>query len=204
MVQVCLPYHRYQVSRNPHQEASVVAVPVEVRQGQQVYLPLLNYFWRPSRRLDIYGIKPTRFILTWNFYRPQRSCGQGNIFTPVCHSVHRGGSASKHAGIPTPPTSHPPDQAPLQTRPPPGADTPPSRHPTPPHPRPYTPRSRHPPRTIHPPPQKQTPAYGLRAAGTHPTGMHSCWCCDHSACAFDFFVNTQLHLINWHICQPLT
>ena len=25
------------------------------------------------------------------FYRPQRSCGQGNIFTPVCHSVHGGG-----------------------------------------------------------------------------------------------------------------
>ena len=24
-------------------------------------------------------------------YRPQRSCGQGNIFTPVCHSVHGGG-----------------------------------------------------------------------------------------------------------------
>ena len=24
-------------------------------------------------------------------YRPQRSCGQGNIFTPVCHSVHKGG-----------------------------------------------------------------------------------------------------------------
>ena len=24
------------------------------------------------------------------------------------------------------------------------------------------------------PPGKQTPAYGLRAAGTHPTGMHSC------------------------------
>ena len=25
-----------------------------------------------------------------------------------------------------------------------------------------------------PPPGKQTQAYGLRAAGTHPTGMHSC------------------------------
>ena len=24
------------------------------------------------------------------------------------------------------------------------------------------------------PPRKQTPAYGLRGAGTHPTGMHSC------------------------------
>ena len=25
-----------------------------------------------------------------------------------------------------------------------------------------------------PPPREQTPAYGLRAAGTHPTGKHSC------------------------------
>ena len=33
-------------------------------------------------------------------YRPQR---QGNVFTPVCHSVHReGGSASVHAEIPPP------------------------------------------------------------------------------------------------------
>ena len=30
-----------------------------------------------------------------------------------------------------------------------------------------------PPRTRHPP-RKQTSAYGQRAAGTHPTGMHSC------------------------------
>ena len=35
--------------------------------------------------------KCSDFILITNFYRPQRSCGQGNIFTPVCHSVHRGG-----------------------------------------------------------------------------------------------------------------
>ena len=25
------------------------------------------------------------------------------------------------------------------------------------------------------PPRKRTPAYGLRSAGTHPTGMHSCF-----------------------------
>ena len=30
------------------------------------------------------------------------------------------------------------------------------------------------------PPGKQTPEYGLRAVGTHPTGMHSCCCCSHS------------------------
>ena len=28
-------------------------------------------------------------------YRPKRSFGQGNIFTPVCHSVHRGGRSGK-------------------------------------------------------------------------------------------------------------
>ena len=33
-----------------------------------------------------------------------------------------------------------------------------------------------PPRADNPPPRRQTAAYGQRAAGTHPTGMHSsCW-----------------------------
>ena len=85
----------------------------------------------------------TQIKLSWHYYRPQRSCGQGNIFTPVCHSVHREGSASVHAGIPTPPRTrspqsrhpspgnrHPPGTTPLQTpqdhtHTPPGADTPP-------------------------------------------------------------------------------
>ena len=75
-------------------------------------------------------------------YWPQQSCGQGNIFTPVCHSVHRG-SASVHAGIPptNPPEGRPPGrQTPLGGRPPgsrhplggrpPRRQTPPgSRHP---------------------------------------------------------------------------
>ena len=45
-----------------------------------------------------------------------------NIFTPVCHSVHRGGrgSASVHAGIPPPPGPDPPRE---QTPPPWEADT---------------------------------------------------------------------------------
>ena len=29
-------------------------------------------------------------ITLYSFCRPQRSWGQGNVFTPVCHSVHRG------------------------------------------------------------------------------------------------------------------
>ena len=36
-------------------------------------------------------------------YRPQRSCGQGNIFTPVCHSVHRGVSRTPPPGRENPP-----------------------------------------------------------------------------------------------------
>ena len=42
------------------------------------------------------------------FYRPQRSCGQGNIFAPVCHSIHNvaggGVSASVLAGMPHAPS----------------------------------------------------------------------------------------------------
>ena len=43
-----------------------------------------------------------------NFYRPQRSCGQGNIFTPVCHSVHRGGVCLSACWDATPPEQTPP------------------------------------------------------------------------------------------------
>ena len=50
------------------------------------------------------------------FYHPQRSC-EGYVFTPVCHPVHRGGSASVHAG------TTPPEQTPPRTR------HPRSRHP---------------------------------------------------------------------------
>ena len=70
------------------------------------------------------------------YYRPQRSCGQGNIFTPVCHSVHRGGSAPLPGRTPlpwrTPPAREnpPPCQGELplparETPPPPGPDPPP-------------------------------------------------------------------------------
>ena len=77
-------------------------------------------------------------------YRPQRSCGQGNIFTPVCHSVHRGGLPQCMLGC------HPP----LWTRqtPPPR----PGRHPLRPG-RPPGP-GRHPPWTRQTPPdQADTP-----------------------------------------------
>ena len=60
---------------------------------------------------------------------------------------------------------NPPPQAgrlPLDQADPPGQGEPPQTRQTPPGP------------GRHPPPGKQTPEYGLRAAGMHPTGMHSC------------------------------
>ena len=112
-------------------------------------------------------------IFKWpHCYRPQRSCGQGNIFTPVCQFFQKGGGwwyPTRHWGRPPPRTRHttPLDQA----------------HHTHPRTRHNTPQTRHtPPDQAHPPgpgtpptPGKQTPAYCLRAAGTHPTGMHSCF-----------------------------
>ena len=63
------------------------------------------------------------------FLPPARKLGQGNVFTGVCHSVHRGGCASVHAGIP--PGTSPPGPGP------PGADPP-----QPGTPQQQTPRSR--------------------------------------------------------------
>ena len=114
-----------------------------------------------------------------------------------------GGSASVHAGIPspreqTPPRSRHPLEADLpQTRHPPRADTP-----GPGTPRPDTPGSRHPP-SRHPPDippeQPSPPPPGSRPSrqtatvtdGTHPTGMH-----------FVTFVNTQNSTRCIHIEGP--
>ena len=91
-----------------------------------------------------------------NFYRPQRSCGQGNIFTGVCLSTGGGGCLPQcMLGCHTPPgmENPPPPAPPIGWRTPPDGEPP----------------------RMETPPEKQTPAYGLRAAGTHPTGMHSCF-----------------------------
>ena len=91
-------------------------------------------------------------------------------------------------------TRHPPDQTgtPPGTRHPPrpgrySPPTRPGRYPPPgpgrypPHqagtprrPGRYPPRPDTPPGPDTPPQQQQTPEYGQRSAGTHPTGMHSC------------------------------
>ena len=117
-------------------------------------------------------------------YRPQRSCGQGYVFTRVCDSVHRGGL---RAGRPPWTRENPPskEEPPWAGKPPGPGRTPRAGKPPqtrdqgePPHP----PDQADPPGTRQTPPPdqadtpgKQTPEYGLRAAGTHPTGMYSCF-----------------------------
>ena len=89
-------------------------------------------------------------------------------------------------GLHTPWTTYPPDYVPPdyvapwtmyppRLRTPPGLCTPRTTYPpdyVPP--LDYISPGSRPPRTRPPHPGKQTPAYGLRAAGTHPTRMHSC------------------------------
>ena len=139
------------------------------------------YTYYKSALVFIYTYRQKSCMQNYIFLLPKhiftarkRSLGQGNIFTPVCHSVHRGWSASVHAGIPHPP--------------------PPGPGPTPPSPRSRPPGTRHPPRNqaaplgpgppprdqaTHrsrpcPPGAKHAGKYGQRAGGTHPTGMQSC------------------------------
>ena len=183
------------------------------------------------------------FILACiHFYRPKRSFGQGNVFTRVCDSVHRGGAwsgtpppgrhpprqappkAGTHPPGSPPPGRHPPRQAPPPGRHPPSrqapplagtplqAGTPPGRHPpsrqaplqagTPPgrHPlRQAPPKAgtpspgRHPPRQAPPLQAGTPPGYGQRSAGTHPTGMHSCYSL--CLCVPTHALRTCLHLI---------
>ena len=121
-------------------------------------------------------------MFVWYSYQPQQSCGQGNIFAPVCHSVHKGGvclSACWDTTLP-PPEKIPPRRHPLEQthtpreQTPPEADTPQSRHHTPEQTPPWEhthplgadpPQSRHPPST-HPwgadIPWEQTPPPGSR------------------------------------------
>ena len=57
-----------------------------------------------------------RSIINTNYidYHPQKKFGQGNVFTPVCHSVHRGRrSAPLHAGTHTHTHTHTQRQTPF-------------------------------------------------------------------------------------------
>ena len=111
-----------------------------------------------------------------HYYRPQRSCGQGYVFTRVCDSVHRGGLSS----TPLPPWTRqgepPPDQAGRTPPSPDQADPPWTREKPPPPTRQGEPPPQPPWTRENPSPGRQTSAYGQRAVGTHPPGMHSCSC----------------------------
>ena len=83
-------------------------------------------------------INLSNYLSSTHFYRPQRSCGLGNIFAPVCHSVHRREVVVSQKTLrQTPPRSgppqsrHPQDQTPLgadsRADTPPGVDPPGSR-----------------------------------------------------------------------------
>ena len=66
--------------------------------------------------------KDTHFLISSpnkSYYRPQRSCGQGNIFAPVCHSVHRGGVCLSACWDTTPPPPLEQTPPPPRSRPPP-------------------------------------------------------------------------------------
>ena len=82
---------------------------------------------------------------TCNIYRPQRSCGQGYVFTRVCDSVHGGGLRRTPPGPGRPPRTKekprdqadPPPPGPRRTppgpgRPPPQGEPPPDQADTPP------------------------------------------------------------------------
>ena len=105
------------------------------------------------------------------FYRPQRSWAKV-IFSQACvkNSVHRG-EGRVSASVHAWIHHHPP---------PPGADTPPPGA---------------------DPLGKQTAAaYGQRAAGTHPTAMHSCyrmWSIDLICLARHYYTSTEKYIENF-------
>ena len=97
----------------------------------------------------VYYSPPTK-LREGNIYRPQRSCGQGYVFTRVCDSVHRGGLRRT-----------PPDQAdpPRDQGEPPGTkENPPQTRQTPPRTKENPPDQGEPPRTRQTPPRtKENP-----------------------------------------------
>ena len=110
-----------------------------------------------------------------NCYRPQRSCGQGNVFTAVCDSVHRGGlqqgeppGKENPPGRRTPWEGEPPrrrthreGEAPQEGKPPPEEEPPGKQNPpkeTPPR---RPPRKENPPRKVNPPGRRTPPRHSV-------------------------------------------
>ena len=104
-----------------------------VNSGENIWEKLNCNLWCEGKHVVVIEI----FISVSAWYLPAATkLGQGNVFTGVCDSVHRGGLPQCMLGY-HPPTTHPPDQTqpppnrppprtrPPMTRPPPGADIPP-------------------------------------------------------------------------------
>ena len=125
-------------------------------------------------------------LVSGQFLLAATKLGQGNVFTGVCDSVLRGVCLPQctPSWACTPPGLVPPRQVPPgQVHPPPARYTP-GQVPPEVHPlgrytlQAGTPPSRYPPGQVHPlcryTHHQEEYSGGQRAAGTHPTGMHSC------------------------------
>ena len=118
-------------------------------QVQNCHEPLLRTTRKTCTILGIEDRNELEFKLYPNqvFTARKRSLGQGNIFTPVCHSVHRGEYLGRYPlGRYPPPNRYPLGRYP-QAGTPPWAGTPWQIHPL----GWYTPRQVHPPKAGIPP-----------------------------------------------------
>ena len=148
--------------------------------------------WHVSRHVTFPRNVTTKLHFLFIFTARKRSLGQGNIFAPVCHSVHRGGV---HGQVPPGQVHHPGQVNPSAGTPPgryPQAGIPPSqvhpldRYPRQVHPKAGTPQGRYTPRQVHPlagtppprqvhPPGRVHPPLGRYTplwAGTPPRQVH--------------------------------
>ena len=123
-----------------------------------VFNSLLNYEWPSQNEVGNSGILVTA---------RKRSFGQGNVFTLVCHSVHRGRGSAQPPRMQTPRIG----QTPWMQTPHGWADPPGCRPPWM-----QTPRVGQTPLPGCRPPRgwADTPPYSQQAGGTHPTGIHTC------------------------------
>ena len=127
--------------------------------------------------LGFYKNCKSSYWLQVSFLPPTMKLHQGNVFTPVCHSVHIGVSVTPLGRQPLgrhPLDRHPLDRHPLGRHP--WADIPLGRPPgqTPPWADTPTFWADTPPLGRHPPAQYML-GCGQQAGGMHPTGMHSCY-----------------------------
>ena len=128
----------------------------------------VSNFWKAK---NVFGLEMSNFIIFFNIYRPQRSCGRVMfLHLSVSHSVHRVGGCVLLRQTPL-------GRHPLGRHIPLEADTPLGR----------CPRGRQPPGQTHPLPQawhptrQYTPSRGIpppetatAADVTHPNAIHSC------------------------------